>query len=68
MNIQKEMFKSPNGLTVKELKEIVNQLPDCNADGESFEVWLESGENLSSPVKSTCALNNRTDGCDIKLY
>jgi hypothetical protein len=66
-DIQYRPFFCTRGLTIRELKEIVNKLPDSTQDGESFEVWIETGEGLSSPVTSVWSLNNRPDGCDIVL-
>lgn len=67
MEIRQSPFENPNGLTVRELKQILSSLPEENENGEEFEVWLDVGDGLSSPVKSVCALNRREDGCDILL-
>jgi hypothetical protein len=46
-----------NGITIKELKELVKDLPETDEYGEDFEVWIETGENLSSPCKEIWRLN-----------
>ncbi len=41
----------PAGLTVRELKEIVNDLPDIDdITGEENEVWLAPSPGLSRPI------------------
>ena len=62
-----EAFFCPSGLTVRELRELLNNIPDTNPDGEAFEVWVETGIGLSSQVKSVWSLNNGPDGCDVFL-
>lgn len=57
----------PNGLTIKELKEFINSLPDEMEDGEPYEVWIESGAGLSNVVKRLAALNHDGYGSDICL-
>lgn len=49
------------GLTVKELKEILDKCPDNRPNGDPTEVWIETGEMLSSIVTSVCKLNSRID-------
>ena len=66
-DIQTEAFYPPSGLTVRQLKELLSKLPDTNAEGESFEVWMETGEGTSSQVKSVWALNKSPDGCDVLM-
>jgi hypothetical protein len=56
-----------DALTIRELKQILSVLPDTNECGEDYEVWMSTGNNLSSVVKCVCALNKREDGCDIML-
>lgn len=66
-DIQAGPFFCPAGLTIRELKELVNLLPDANAEGEPFGVWISHGANLSSQVKAVWALNRGPDGCDILM-
>jgi hypothetical protein len=52
-------------ITVRQLKEWVKNLAEKNEYGEDFEVWMDTGEMLSSPVTEICPLNRREDGCDV---
>lgn len=47
----------PNGLTVKELKELLKDWPEQDKNGEDYTVWVETGENLSTEVKYVTRLN-----------
>lgn len=51
------MFKNKNGITVAELKKFVMSLPDVDDDGEEYEVWLKSGDGVSSPCIAINVLN-----------
>jgi len=55
------------GMTIRELKTIVKDLPEIGTDGELLEVWIETGRELSSIVTSMHALNRRNDRHDILL-
>lgn len=66
-NIRVNPSITENGLTIRELKDIINGLPDKNDWGEDYEVWVGTGDNLSNIVKSVCALNKRNSGCDLLL-
>ncbi len=46
-----------NGLTVRELKELLKDWPEDDVYGEPTEVWIETGVNLSSPVRCVTPLN-----------
>lgn len=50
---------NPDGITIKELKEYVNNLPEQDKYGEYFRLWAtDSGDTcLSSPVKNIYPLN-----------
>jgi hypothetical protein len=50
-----------NGMTVRELKELIKVWPETNQYGEDCEVWIETGHNLSSPVTTVGPLNRRED-------
>lgn len=51
----------PNGLTVRELKELIKNWPDTNAyTGEETEVWI-GHDGVSNWVKVVCPLNHRRD-------
>jgi hypothetical protein len=47
------------GITIRDLKNLVKDLPDLNEDGENFEVWVEhtNDHNLSTVAKSIIRLN-----------
>lgn len=44
-------------MTVKEFKTIVKDWPEIGCDGEPSEVWLVTGEYLSSPLAAVELLN-----------
>lgn len=49
-----------NGLTVKELKDIVKDWPECNEYGDPCEVWIgDSTTGFSNQVKEVIPLNKR---------
>ena len=52
-----------DGFTVREFKDIVNSWSDYDPySGEECEVWVTTGEGLSSPVKKVVPLNLRIHG------
>lgn len=51
------MIKNKNGITVAELKKFVIDLPEIDVDGEEYEVWLKSGDGVSSPCTCISILN-----------
>ena len=51
------MLKNKNGITVSELKKYIMSFPELNVDGEEYEVWLKSGDGVSSPCTSITILN-----------
>jgi hypothetical protein len=53
--------KFENGLTVRELKELINDWPETDKYGEDCEVWIETGKNLSSQVTLVSPLNMRNE-------
>ena len=48
-----------NGITIKELKELVKDLPEVNKYGEHYELWIENTDNefLSNSAKTIMKLN-----------
>jgi len=48
-----------NGITIKELKEFVKDLPEQDEDGEEFELWVMNtdGSSKSNVAKSIMQLN-----------
>lgn len=60
-----EMIKNINGVTIKQLKELVKDLPEIDESGNDYEVWIgDDNEGTSNAVKSIWPLN----GGDIILY
>jgi len=60
-------FANPNGVTIKELKEILSGLPDDNEHGEPYEIWIGNEIGESNQLKSVWALNKDHQGCDVAL-
>ena len=48
-----------NGITIRELKLLIKDLPEYNEYGEDYEVWIENtdDEGLSNSAKSIMRLN-----------
>jgi hypothetical protein len=44
-------------MTVEEFKKLVSEWPDQDADGNAFEVWMETGIEKSSKVETVVRLN-----------
>ena len=59
MKIKEECQHYSQGMTVKELKELIKDWPEEDPYGESNEVWIETGKMLSSPVIEAAPLNYR---------
>jgi hypothetical protein len=55
------------GMTIRELKTIVKDLPEIGTDGELLEVWIETGRELSNIVTGIFPLDRRNDRHDILL-
>jgi hypothetical protein len=55
-------YEFKNGMTVKELKEIIKDWPEMDKYGDPTEVWVGHNDNLSSPVRELWILNH--DKCD----
>lgn len=53
------MYPFANGMTVKQLKELIKDWPEMDRDGEPTEVWIETGKGLTSPVTMATTLNLR---------
>ena len=48
-----------NCITIKELKTLINSLPETDEYGDDYEIWIENtdAEDLSNPVKTIMKLN-----------
>lgn len=51
------MLTNTNGITIKELKELIKNLPETDEFGENYEVWIETQNGFSSPVTLIQKLN-----------
>lgn len=47
----------PNGMKIRDLKSLVANCPLHDEQGEDFEVWMMTGDGLSSPVMNMSSLN-----------
>ena len=57
-----------NGITIRELKELVKELPETDHYGENYTVWLMTSPTTSSQVTTVIPLNQREGfGQDIVL-
>mgnify|MGYP007082280266 CR=1 FL=1 len=61
------MLINKNGITIKELKELIKDMSEVDKYGEDYEVWIETGKGLSSPVTYAGKLNSRDEGSDLIL-
>ena len=52
------MITNTNGITIKELKEYVKDLPEQDQFGEDFEVWISDIDSTSNVCKEIHKLNN----------
>ena len=43
------ILKNENGITIKELKEYVKDLPEEDEYGEDYTVWIGTKEGFSNP-------------------
>ena len=50
-------MKYEKGLTVKELKQLIKHWSEVNSNGEDSEVWIETGDDLTSVVSEVVKLN-----------
>ncbi len=55
----------PNGLTVKELKELIKDWPETYENGEPTEVWIETAPGISNVVTKIVPLNFQENSADI---
>ncbi len=60
-----EQFENKNGITIKQLKELVKNLPEVDPHGEDYEVWITTYDNHSSPAIRIIPLNKRKEGQDL---
>ena len=60
------ILSNANGITIRQLKEYVKNLPETDEFGEDYEVWLDDGA-FSNVCKEIWLLNKREDGQDLLL-
>jgi hypothetical protein len=63
-------FENSNGVTVRDLKAWLADVPDERPNGEPTQVWLETGWCVSNPRRELWPLNGRTEqdgrnSCDV---
>jgi len=62
-----EKLVNENGLTIKQLKEYVKNLPEIDEDtGKSYEVWID-GTNCETGLSNVCKEIWPLNKCDILL-
>ena len=54
-----------NGVTVKQLKELIKDAPEVDENGDDCTLWIETDNGLSSIVKEVWPLNLRKNSSDI---
>lgn len=63
-----KMKEFPNGLTVRELKEVLADWPDTDDAGNELEVWFENERTSNSEqVNEIWPLNISAGGADLLL-
>lgn len=60
-----KILRNSNGITIKQLKQLIKDLPEKDQYGEDYTVWMSSDEGYSNAVKAIWPLNKREDGQDI---
>lgn len=61
-------IENVNGITIKQLKELVKDLPEVDDNGDDYQVWLEDSKTgLSNVCRSVWPLNKDINGQDIIL-
>lgn len=58
--------KFPLGMTVRDLRDLVNELPLVDRYGDDAEVFMKTGRNLSGPVRTVWPLNSADVLLDFK--
>lgn len=61
------MLLNTNGISIADLKRFLQHLPELDDDGDDYQVWLKSGDGVSSPCTAIRLLNLSDDGSDIML-
>ena len=53
-----------NGMTITDLKKVIDGMPEKDDNGEDYEVWMSVGRQISSQVSQAVDLNKG----DLILY
>jgi hypothetical protein len=61
------VFNFKNGMTVRDLRNVLSHWPDKDENGEEYQVWIETGWCLTSQVKEIWPLNVDKVGADMEL-
>jgi len=62
-----EILKNEIGITIKQLKELVKDLPEKDEHGEDYELFMETGVNENSLIKEIWPLNKTHYGQDLEF-
>lgn len=57
-----KIFDFDDVLTVKQLKDILSNWPETRSNGSPTEVWINRGDNKSSPLQQIWPLDKGDDG------
>lgn len=60
-------LQSSTGITIRDLKIFIQNLPEKDTNGEDFEVWLDTGYGHSNICKKIVPFNVSKNGCDLFL-
>jgi hypothetical protein len=50
-------INNEGGITINQLKEWVKELPESDANGENYEVWISANKGWSKLAVELCILN-----------
>ena len=50
-------LRNENGITIRQLKEWIKDLPEVDKNGEDYEVWIEMNSGISNIAKTVWSLN-----------
>ena len=62
-----QTFENRAGVTLVELKQLLSDWPEIDAEGELTRVWIETGEGLSSLCVAAFPLNVRGEAAAVLL-
>ena len=64
-----DALDTPNGMTIRQLKDWLSEFPDCDPDtGEPHEVFVETGYGSTGPVLQVWPMNHNGKSGDVGLY